>query len=365
MRKIGYLFMLLVTIVACSSDDNSSESTGRKLKSLKMEASADAILLGEELVFTVKDSEGNMIQDGEVKANGKRISNKHVFDKAGRYEIIATRKGSIDSNTVNVNVVDKKKSKLTLEPSKERVLIGSTVTFKVLDFAKERLRGMSIVNVETNKELENGEFKATKAGVYKFIAKGSVYTDSDEFSVIVLDEEANSVKLNGVESLVDGLFFNLNYTPKDKENPSAAQMPFVAEVEPGVYGNYYTMIVRVAKSDKFPMAQVRVHMIVENPNIEVDAKGNITEYGERSVPSRNTKFRILKVESKIKGYELDEQGADVGDFKLHFYGSEFETAPYFNAYFGNVDLTFSYKSKKSNFSFEFEYGGTTLLQYAK
>lgn len=365
MRKIGYLFMLLVTIAACSSDDNSSESTGRKLKSLKMEASADAILLGDELVFTVKDSEGNIIQDGEVKANGKRISSKHVFDKAGRYEVTATRKGSIDSNTVNVNVVDKNKSKLTLEPSKERTLVGKSVTFKVLDFAKERLRGMSIVDVETNKELENGEFNPTKAGVYKFKAKGSVYTESDEFSVIVLDEDANSAKLKGIESLVDGFFLSLNFEPKNKENPDAPQMPFVAEVAPGVYGNYYTMTVRIAKTDKFPMGLVRVHMIVENPNIEVDAKGNITEYGERSIPSRNTRFRILKVVSSIEGYKVDEQGADVGDFKLHFYGSEFETAPAYGAYFGTVDVTFSYKSKKSDFSLEFEYGGTSLIQYAK
>lgn len=364
MRKIGYLFMLLFVLAGCSSDDSNNDNSGRKFESLKLEVSNDEILLGEQVVFTIKDVNGNEI-DGELKANGKVISSKFIFDKAGRYKIYATKKGYIDTNLVDVNVVDKNKSQLTLEPNKERVIVGTSVVFKVFDFNKEQLRGMKIFDVMGNKDLEGSEFTPLKAGEYKFIAKGSVYADSEEIIITVLDKEADRVVINNIESITDAHYLDLNFLPKDKDNPDAPQMPYISEIEPGVYGNYYTMTMRITKTAEFPMGLIRVHMLVENPTIEVDAKGNITEVGERSIPSSKSKFKIIAVESKIKGYEVDDRGADVGQYELHFYGAEFENEPFYGAYFGNVDVKFSYKSKNSNFTLEYEYGGTSLLQYKK
>lgn len=364
MKKIGYLFMLLVTIVACSSDDNENTG-GSKLQTLKLEASAYSILSGEEVVFNLLDQAGNAIE-GDLKANNKIISSKTVFDKPGVYNVFGVKKGFRDSNTVEVNVIDKDNAGLELAASRKRIAVGEQVSFSVTNNGEKvkKSEGVKVYEVNSNKELDGTAFTATEEGEFVFVAKGGVYTESEKVVVTVVKNIDTKLIINGQAFTMNYVNLEVNFYKADPNDTSGVKKAPIVKMEEGVYGNEYMLAIRTNENSVAKPGFIFIDFYVENKTVKVDAAGNVTDYGQPALPSKNVKVVLKSVYSSIEGFKIMESNSKLGEYAWNFvtvdYSKE-ESAK--NTFKGELGMEFDYKSTKQDFSLVLDYSGESLYKY--
>ncbi|MVX36632.1 hypothetical protein [Myroides sp. LoEW2-1] len=107
MKKILSLILIALVCfmtVSCSSDDSNDDNTTNEIQ-LIIQASNYNVKVGESVVFTVKAND-KKVNDAKIYMDHQEIGYTKIFDKPGRYNVIAKREGMIDSELITVVVLD-------------------------------------------------------------------------------------------------------------------------------------------------------------------------------------------------------------------------------------------------------------------
>lgn len=150
------------------------------------------IVPGSKVGFMVLVGTGGDLiemEDGvKFYADGKEISNPHVFEEVGEYNVIAKKKGYKDSNVLVVKVGEAVSKSLTVSLSDGRteVWTGEGLRFVVKDD-----EGIMITNARIF--LSDGthigyDWYTWNAGTYKIFATLSGYMDSPGFILTVKEK---------------------------------------------------------------------------------------------------------------------------------------------------------------------------------
>lgn len=362
MRKIGYLMMMSVMIMACSSEDNNVK--GHKieegvLKYLKLDASATEVVVGEEVSFTLLDDVGKEVE-GTILLNGKEIAKKYAFGNVGKFKVKGVKQGFDISNEITITVLDKvvEKSSLLLIVNKTEVEVGERVTFEVFSGDASVKAGVKILDLKTKKEIEGFEFVAKEEGEFKFIATGEGYIDSEE--IVVKVKEAKVIHetvlvINGKE--LDLAYCTVEYRLLDRglNIETDEVIGAVFDLGNGVYGNQYSLIIETKTNKEAQKGHVFVELLVPNPTIKVNKNGEVIDYGKRVLPTKDTEVKLRAIFSSIQGFEVNDTPRKVHEYKVDVDKFEFVDEPdEFGEYFGNMKLSFKYRSE-SNFVMDFKY----------
>lgn len=108
MKKLLFLLLVTAAFIGCSSDDNNSEVPVVVKQELVISTTKVNVIVGEELVFTVKDKAGKKVDAG-IYVDNKKVTNPVKFDQAGKFSIVAKKEGFKDSAVITVNVKAKGK----------------------------------------------------------------------------------------------------------------------------------------------------------------------------------------------------------------------------------------------------------------
>lgn len=182
MKKILFIFLALAGLTACSSDDNTSESEKQKLIVQSIDSEVE---VGQRIDFMVSTSKQKKIEGVILLCDNKQIESSYVFDKVGKYSILARKKGYLDSNVFEITVKEKQELILVLSGDKKTIGLEDKVTFSIKDNKGKEVKQAKIYNTTTKEVLQDGIFLAKDLGDFTFIAKADNYKDSDEFTVSV------------------------------------------------------------------------------------------------------------------------------------------------------------------------------------
>lgn len=177
----------LVTLgVSCSSDDNSTDEV--KEGQLAVTADKTEIKEGDSVKFTIT-LDGKADTSAELFIEDTQIYTPHKFDKAGKYNVVAKKKGAKTSAPVTITVSEKDggtdpvEKTLTLKADNISVKVGGTVTFTVTDGTAAVAD--PVIRIVGGEEIKGATWTATKAGEFKFVASKEGFKDSKEVLVIV------------------------------------------------------------------------------------------------------------------------------------------------------------------------------------
>ncbi len=210
MKKILCVLLAIAGLVACDSNDPSVETK------LQLEASKSEIVAnGEDAVmFTVKDMEGNILEDATIHLadshealEGKSFKTKY----AGEYSFYAKR-GTAQSEAINITAKEdndtpgpeplEKELKLSVEP--DTIYVDESATFKVELEGNDVTSEATIYLKEGDVALEGATYTATAEGVYAFYAK---YEDATSNTVelnvrMKIVEEEKPIKITATETTI-------------------------------------------------------------------------------------------------------------------------------------------------------------------
>lgn len=363
MKKLGYLFLLLFTIMSCSSDDNNTkEVTKRKVETkLQLTASKASIFVGEEVVFTTKNDKGEAV-DAEVLIGGATITPTYTFTKAGTYIMRAILKGYEQSNEVTVKV---EMSTLSLRISQPKITAGEKVVFEVFNGDKNVTKDVKIYQEGVETALKSNEFTTKKDGDYTFIAKAEGYNDSKPVSLTVLEDPApygNFLILNGDKFEIDRFNLELNVI-----TVNGKLVPEVFKTAQGELANQYSLIISNKANDKAKKSYIFIDFWVVNPSIKAGSDGKITDYGTRVLPSTKAKVILRYVYSSIVGYEISDMFSNLNETDFKFRNATFSDVLDKKQYNGKAEIMFNYKSdvknaKNTGKTLEFQFNADTYLK---
>ena len=210
MKKILFVILAIAGLVACDSNDPTVETK------LQLEADKSEIIAnGEDAVmFTVKDIEGNILEDATIHyadsheaLEGKSFKTKY----AGEYSFYAKR-GAAQSDAINITAKEdnntpgpepqERELKLSVEP--ETIYVDESVTFKVELEGNDVTSEATIYLKEGDVALEGATYTATAEGVYAFYAK---YEDATSNTVelnvrMKIVEEEKPIKITATETTI-------------------------------------------------------------------------------------------------------------------------------------------------------------------
>lgn len=364
MKKISYVLMLAAMIAACSSDDNNVESHQIEegvLKSLKLEASATSVLIGDEVSFSLFDDAGKEV-DGAIMLNGKEISKKYVFDKVGVFKVTGAKQGFNTSNEVSITVTEKELAPLTLKASAVEVEVGQKVTFEVKSEDIVVKEGVKIFDVKANKELAGLEFTATQVGDFEFLAKGEGFAESEKVTVKVKEAVVtfgNKLVVNGKELDID--YCTIDYKVIKRGELEDDIVAAVYDLGNGVYGNQYSFIVRTKDNSSAKKGFIFIEMLVPNPTIKMSEDGKVLDYGTRVLPTKDTKIKMKSIYSGIEGFSVYDTPRNIHKYTMDIKRFNFDLYPdNTNKYQGNMEFKFTYESE-SNFTMDFQFNGDSFI----
>ncbi|MCX7547970.1 Omp28-related outer membrane protein [Xanthomarina sp. F1114] len=159
------LIAMTFLFTSCGSDD--SGDTAQEVTSITLSSNVNGALVGEQVVFTVKDNNNNVVTaNAVIKANGTTISSSHAFTATGTYNVVATYSGKT-SNTLSITIDEESSISLTYSP--EEVISTDMVTFTVKNNLNNdvtanttfTLDGVAITNPYQFTELGANEVTAT------------------------------------------------------------------------------------------------------------------------------------------------------------------------------------------------------------
>ena len=210
MKKILFILLAIAGLVACDSNDPTVETK------LQLEADKSEIIAnGEDAVmFTVKDIEGNILEDATIHyadsheaLEGKSFKTKY----AGEYSFYAKR-GAAQSDAINITAKEdnntpgpepqERELKLSVEP--ETIYVDESATFKVELEGNDVTSEATIYLKEGDVALEGATYTATTEGVFAFYAK---YEDATSNSVelnvrMKIVEEEKPIKITATETTI-------------------------------------------------------------------------------------------------------------------------------------------------------------------
>jgi thiol-disulfide isomerase/thioredoxin len=106
-KYFSFSYLVLLTLLSCSGDDNGSDDTAssNKLTSLTISSSVDQAIVGESIFFSVVDNTGAVrTYEAKFYVNNNEISgNTHLFDEVGTFEVYATYE-DITSSKIEITI---------------------------------------------------------------------------------------------------------------------------------------------------------------------------------------------------------------------------------------------------------------------
>ncbi len=188
MKKL-FMFLAVAGLAtfgaSCSSSDDNG---GGKDPQLTLKADKTSIKVDETVKFTVEVA-GKAETGAELYKDGTKIANPYKFTEEGEFNIVAKKKGALDSQAVKITVTKDgnggKEKTLTLTADKTAVKVGEKVTFTVKDNEGTVITDATIK--QGNVTVEGGSWTATATGTFKFKATKTGYTASGEVSVEVTE----------------------------------------------------------------------------------------------------------------------------------------------------------------------------------
>ncbi|MBB1138660.1 carboxypeptidase-like regulatory domain-containing protein [Myroides sp. WP-1] len=168
MKKL-FMFLAVAGLAtfgaSCSSSDDNG---GGKDPQLTLKADKTSIKVDETVKFTVEVA-GKAETGAELYKDGTKISNPYKFTEEGEFNIVAKKKGSLDSQAVKITVTKggTENKKMTFTASSNEVGVGENVTFTIKDAEGNNIDGAKITLAGT--EVSN-PWKATAVGSFEFTA---------------------------------------------------------------------------------------------------------------------------------------------------------------------------------------------------
>ena len=210
MKKILFAILAIAGLVACDSNDPTVETK------LQLEASKSEIVAnGEDAVmFTVKDIEGNILEDATIHfadSHEALEGNSFKTKYAGDYSFYAKR-GAAQSEAINITAKEdndtpgpepqERELKLSVEP--DTIYVDESATFKVELEGNDVTSEATIYLKEGDVALEGATYTATTEGVFAFYAK---YEDATSNSVelnvrMKIVEEEKPIKITATETTI-------------------------------------------------------------------------------------------------------------------------------------------------------------------
>ena len=106
-KYFSFSYLVLLTLLSCSGDDNGSDDTesSNKLTSLTISSSVDQAIVGESIFFSVVDNTGALrTYEAKFYINNNQISgNTHLFNEVGTFEVYATYE-DITSSKIEITI---------------------------------------------------------------------------------------------------------------------------------------------------------------------------------------------------------------------------------------------------------------------
>ncbi len=217
MKKILFVILAIAGLVACDSNDPTVETK------LQLDADKSEIIAnGEDAVmFTVKDIEGNILEDATIHfadSHEALEGNSFKTKYAGEYSFYAKR-GAAQSEAINITAKEdnntpgpepqERELKLSVEP--DTIYVDESATFKVELEGNDVTSEATIYLKEGDVALEGATYTATAEGVYAFYAKYEEATSNtvelnvrmkivEEEKPIKITATETTIKANGVDS---------------------------------------------------------------------------------------------------------------------------------------------------------------------
>lgn len=286
MRRILFLFLSLTLLIACSSDDNHIII---KEQALTLQASQQQIVAGQSVEFKVTTAKQENVKDFILLCNNNPISSPYVFTKAGKYSIVARKKGYRDSDPIEVVVKDKVELSLVLTTENTSVGLNDVISFVVTDNDGNHIEGVKIYNKTSQENLENSSYHAKELGSFTFIAKAENYKDSQELtidvkSVFIVNSRAYSLDVFLVSIEVEKVL--------DTKTGYLKQVDKVVYLNDATPCNIFTYYFLSGEDNKVNL--LAIDFLVANPTIKVKDK-KVVDYGQRILPSKVDNISVSRV----------------------------------------------------------------------
>lgn len=278
MKKLLFFLITGLSFLSCSSDDNQVEET--KNQELFLIVENTSIFVYDSLSFIIQDANADKV-DAELYVNGVKASNPFVFDKEGQFEVIAKKKGALDSNTVKVNVGTKQ---LVLEVDRESLFLQGKTLFTAKWQGEDVSSKVTIYNVDTNEIIRNSVFTGESVGEFKFIAKGKGFIDSNMITINVEERQTDGkFIINDNEYLISGVSISVERMDVVNETDGEIfEIDKVFDLGNGLYANQYNFLFKSYQSGK--LERVFFTFFVPNETIKVE-NGAIVDLGRRVFPN--------------------------------------------------------------------------------
>lgn len=311
MKKFVILFVAMAMSIGCSNDDNNLEEI--VVKDLVLSMNNKEVYVGDEVLFTVLDKEGEKV-DASIYVGNTLVKNPVIFDKVGDFTIVAKKEGFENSNLLKVSVKDKivELSQLVLSASDVALKIGEQVSFTITAndvIVKDAL----IYNVATGAALPNNVFEATTAGEFAFVAKKAGYVDSSIIKVEVetVDEKGNYLFVNGNDYGVSMVYFDIDRKLETDKEGNSVEVDVVVELLDGQLANQYSFMV-LHEDIYFILTLWGVNKTI------VQKDGEIVDYGKRLMPNEVSDLQLsslVVISDNDNVFELFDTN---GEFTINF-----------------------------------------------
>lgn len=194
MKKL-FMFLVVTGLAAfgtsCSSDDSSGDTgTGGKTREKQLVLSADKekAIVGETVTFKTT-VEGKVQTDVDIYVDGTKVANPFKTTKRGNLKVVAKKAGYMNSAEFDLTVRDQgepENTKLILSVNTDKIKIGKSVTFTVMNAGKI----VTDAEITLNGVKVSNPWTATASGTFTFVAKKAKYDNSNEV-VVSVDEAQN------------------------------------------------------------------------------------------------------------------------------------------------------------------------------
>lgn len=357
MKKILLIFIAFMAIVACSSDDNNKEL---EIETLILKSNKKIVDQGDSIEFSVNSDKQINIEDVTLVCNNKVIKSPYVFDQAGKFVVIAKKKGYNDSNSIEITVNESGIPNLVLTVNRQTFDIGDKVTFTIKDHKGNQVNNAKIFNETTKEELQGDTYEANDLGVFTFITKAEGYNDSSAISF-----EVKSVfSINNYKYSIDYFLISVEVEDIKDTNGKNKIVDKVFFLDDGTPCNLYAYYIVGKSGDQLDMLVLDILV----PNHTIKSKdGVVTDYGQRILPSEVNKLKLNGVVAMTGDvyfgeFDFGDGISNLGDYDLTI--NEFTIANKGigsgeNGINGTGDLFIDYKSAENNF--KVKYKGNLLL----
>lgn len=220
MKKL-FMFLAVAGLAtfgtSCGSDDNKGGDDPAQ-KALALSSDVTSVEEGQSVNFSVK-VEGKVEAGAELYIGDAKIANPAKFDTAGKFTVVAKKKGFVDSNAVVITVTEagtvnpEPEETLVLKPvvSPGQVAVGATLSFFFTDASGTSVTGAKLM--KNGVEINGSEYVVAEADAettLKFTAKkGDLVSNEVVYTVkpIPATLTTNFFKFDGVQYEVDQAAF--------------------------------------------------------------------------------------------------------------------------------------------------------------